>query len=177
MDNVYVGEIRIFSMGFAPKGWALCNGQLLSIQQNQALFSLLGTTYGGNGTTTFQLPDLRGRVALNFGRAQSGTTYNLGQNAGTENVTLLINNLPQHNHIVAAITTPGDAASPVGAYFANSQDATFSGVPVYVPSGPNVTMNPGAITNTGGNQPHNNMQPSLVTNFCIALQGIYPSRS
>ena len=95
MDNVYVGEIRIFSMGFAPKGWALCNGQLLSIQQNQALFSLLGTTYGGNGTTTFQLPDLRGRVALNAGRAPSGSTYNLGQNAGTENVTLLINNLPQ----------------------------------------------------------------------------------
>ncbi|PZF74453.1 phage tail protein [Taibaiella soli] len=177
MDNVYVGEIRIFSMGFAPKGWALCNGQLLSIQQNQALFSLLGTTYGGNGTTTFQLPDMRGRVALNSGRAQSGTIYNLGENAGTENVTLQINNLPMHNHVVAAITTPGTIGNPVGGFFANSQDATFNGVPVYVPSGQNVIMNPGAITNTGGNQPHNNMQPSLVTNFCIALQGVYPSRS
>jgi len=177
MDNIYVGEIRIFSMPFAPKGWAQCNGQLLPIAQNQALFSILGTTYGGNGTTTFALPDMRGRVALSSGRSMTGTTYSLGESAGTENVTLLTSNLPMHNHIIAAITTPGTVASPVGAYFANSLDAGFNGVPVYVPSNPNVIMNPGAITNTGGNQPHNNMQPSLVTNFCIALQGIYPSRS
>lgn len=177
MDNIYVGEIRIFSMPFAPKGWAQCNGQLLSIQQNQALFSLLGTTYGGNGTTTFQLPDLRGRVALSFGRSMTGSTYNLGQSAGTENVTLQINNLPMHNHMVKALTTPGTTGSPAGAYFANSQDASLQGIPVYVPGGPNAIMNPGAVANAGGNQPHNNMQPSLVTNFCIALQGIYPSRS
>jgi len=164
MAEPFLSEIRMFSFGFAPRGWALCNGQLLSINQNQALFSLLGTTYGGNGITTFALPNLEGRVPIHMG---NGVV--LGQQAGEANVTINISELPQHTHIVQANSAanasgPSSTAVPGG-----------GGVEGYGPT-PATPMNPAIIGPTGSSQPHNNMQPYLTINFSIALQGIFPSR-
>jgi microcystin-dependent protein len=165
MAEPFLSEIRIMSFVFAPKGWALCNGQLLPINQNQALFALFGTTYGGNGQTTFALPNLRGRTPIHFGSITLGTA------AGQEAHTVTQSEMPAHNHFVsgnntaATTNTPGSAtrlanSSPVNLYSA------FSGV---------TTMDPGTILNVGGSQPHNNMQPYLVLSFCIALPDILPS--
>lgn len=170
MTTPYLAQIQIFSFQFAPRGWAQCNGQLLPIAQNQALFSLLGTTFGGNGTTTFALPDLRGRVPMHWGSGPGLGNVSLGQVAGTENVTLLSTNLPSHNHLAVA----SSLAPTVGAA-ANNTWAT-GGAASYAASG-NAAMNPAAIGSAGGNQPHNNMQPTLTLNICIALQGIFPSRN
>src|SRR5919204_5682418 len=160
MAEPFLSEIRIMSFSFAPKGWALCNGQFLPINQNQALFSLLGTTYGGNGQTTFALPDLRGRVPMHFGDG-----HTLGERAGTEVVTLNIQQLPAHNHFMNVFNDNANAA-PAGNFFA-AANALYHAVPS------NTTLAPSTITNTGGSQPHLNQQPFLTLSFAIALQGIY----
>ena len=164
MAEPFLSELRIFSFIFAPKGWAQCNGQLLPINQNQALFSLLGTTYGGNGQTNFALPDLRGRVPHH-----EGAGHTLGEVGGSEFVTINTSQLPQHNHVVNASTEVADAIDPTGALWANS------GKTNYTTDAPNQTMSPSAISNVGGSQPHENRMPFLVLNICIALQGIFPS--
>ena len=171
----FLGEIRLLSFTFAPKYWAQCAGQLLAINQNQALFSLLGTFYGGNGTTNFALPDLRGRVPVHMGQSSSGT-YVIGQAAGTEAVTLNTGQMPQHNHNVQAVNSVGTADKPINKLLAQSV-GTGQFQPGYVAAGNTTTLTPASIQPNGGNQPHENRQPFLVMNYCIALAGIYPSRS
>lgn len=170
MAEPYLGEIKLFPYAFAPKGWALCQGQLLSIAQNQALFALIGVTYGGNGTTTFALPDLRGRVPMHSGNGQ----VPLGQMAGVENVTLTLANLPMHTHMMSATNTAGMTPSFDGSVIASSNVNTIN---LYGPAQEMQSLNPNNIANTGGSQPHPNIQPSLVMNFCIATTGIFPSRN
>lgn len=165
MAEPFVSQINLFSFNFAPRGWAQCAGQLLPINQNQALFSLLGTTYGGNGTTNFALPDLRGRVPVGFG---NGVT--LGERAGAETVTLTSAQMPTHNHAVSASSAAPAVGSPTGNTWATGGSAAYA-------STTNTAMSPLALTNAGGNQPHENRAPSLTLNFCIALQGIFPSRN
>jgi microcystin-dependent protein len=162
----YMSEIKIFAFNFAPKGWALCNGQLLPINQNQALFSLLGTTYGGNGQTTFGLPDLRGRVPMHIGQ---GLVQ--GQRAGEEAHTLIISEMPAHNHLVNASTQTVNQPYPTGNLW-----ATGSSQPGYAAAG-NAVMSPGSVTNTGGSQAHENRMPYLTLCIGIALQGVFPSRN
>ncbi|MGM9478960.1 phage tail protein [Pedobacter sp. GSP4] len=170
----YLGDIKIVSQNFAPKGWAVCNGQLMSIAQNQALFSLLGTVYGGNGTTTFGLPNLQGRVSLGYGVSPvSGTNYTLGQVAGTQNVTVLQSQLPMHNHMFAANNAPGTSNAPSGNYAADSVAPDLD----YSNSGVNTVMAPGAIAPAGGSTPLSIQQPYLGLTFIIATTGMYPSRN
>jgi microcystin-dependent protein len=166
MSEYYLGEIRLMAIPFAPRGWALCDGQLLSIQQNQALFSLLGTTYGGNGTTTFALPDLRGRAAVH---AAGASSVSLGAVGGAENVTLTAGHLPQHSHAAQASSADASVVSPAGAYWAETAEAAYGTDATGV-------MSNTAISSSGGNQPHPNMPPYLVANYVIALAGEYPSR-
>ena len=165
MSEPFLSEIRIFSFSFAPKGWAFCDGQALPISQNQALFALLGTTYGGNGTTTFALPDLQGRVPVHV---RSG--FALGQKGGQETHTLNINEIPTHTHTVTAKKDSAAVSDPIGALWANSAKSNFAATT-------NTTMNPASILPTGSTQPHNNLSPYLTLNFCIALQGIFPSQN
>jgi microcystin-dependent protein len=166
MSEPFLSEIKIVSFNFPPKGWALCNGQLLPINQNQALFSLLGTTYGGNGQTTFALPNLRGQVPLHF-----GGQYTLGESAGQEAHTLTQAEMPAHNHMVnASSAATGGNNSPAGRFLGGGNN-------VYQTLQNPTTLSPGTIANVGGSQPHNNMMPYLVLNFIIALQGIFPSRN
>lgn len=173
MSVPFVAEIRLFSFNFAPKGWAFCNGALLAIVQNQALFALIGTYYGGNGTSTFALPDLRSRVPLHMGTSPGGS-YTIGQSSGTENVTLLTTQIPAHNHLAETVATPGTAKSPIGNLLAQTNpNTTFR----YGPDAANiVTLNPASIQPAGGNNPHTNIQPYLAMNYCIALSGLFPSR-
>jgi microcystin-dependent protein len=170
MAEPFIAELRLFSFGFPPKGWALCNGQLLPINQNQPLFSLLGTTYGGDGRVTFGLPNLQGRIPAHFGKGftQGGV---LGETAHT----LTISEMPAHNHIMAASSQAGGGAAPNGAIYADV--ATVTGFNAYSTAGPGPAMNPGVIPAVGGSQPHLNAQPFLVLNWCIALQGIFPSQN
>jgi microcystin-dependent protein len=168
MSEPFIAEMRIFSFNFPPKGWSLCNGALLPINQNQALFSLLGTTYGGNGQTNFALPDLRGRIPVG---ALGGSTI-LGQRGGAEAVTLTQQTMPTHVHQIQANGGQADNPDPTGASFAASNTYTE-----YTTVVSNVTMRPNMITTYGGNQAHDNMSPYLVLNVCIALQGIFPSRN
>jgi microcystin-dependent protein len=170
MADPFLSEIRIFSFGFAPKGWALCNGQLLSIQQNAALFALIGTFYGGNGTTNFQLPNLQGCVPLHQG-TNAGNSYTTGQQAGESNITLASNQLAPHVHNVNA-STGADANVPSAAVVPGG-----GGVSAYGTAPGGATMNNQIVGFAGGSQPHPNMQPALVLNFCIALSGIFPSRN
>lgn len=172
MDE-FIGTIKAFGFNFAPRGWALCQGQLLPIAQNTALFSLLGTTYGGNGTTTFALPDLRGRMPIGQGQGPGLSNYVMGQMGGTENTSLIANNLPAHSHTLNAYSEAGDVASPANALLATS--GTLD--PEYRASGTGVTMAAGAIGVTGGGQPFNNVQPYLVVNYSICVNGIFPSRN
>ncbi|GGB48599.1 phage tail protein [Deinococcus soli (ex Cha et al. 2016)] len=171
MSEAYVGEIRIFAGNFAPYGWAFCNGQILPISQNTALFSLLGTTYGGNGTTTFALPNLQGRAPIHWGTGPGLTPRSLGESSGTAAVTLLSTQMPVHTHTLNAAIDPAESDNP-----ANLALARGSNVTPYVPT-PNATLSPSTLSIQGGSQPHNNMQPYLTMNFIIALQGIYPPRS
>src|SRR5688572_33507733 len=164
MAEPFLSEIRIMSFVFAPKGWALCNGQLLPINQNQALFSLLGTTFGGDGRVNFALPDLRGRTPIHVG---SGHT--LGEKGGEQAHTLSIAELPTHVHLVTASSTDGNVPVPTGALLARTTNN------IYNTANNLVALNPGTVTNTGGSQAHLNMQPFLTLSFCIALQGIFPS--
>ncbi|MDQ1357508.1 MAG: hypothetical protein QOE07_1185 [Acidimicrobiaceae bacterium] len=171
MSEPFLGEIRTFGFNFAPRGWAFCAGQLLAISQNTALFSLLGTTYGGNGQTTFALPDLRGRVGISVGQGPGLENYDLGEVNGAESVTLTPGQMPTHAHNVVANGGAASATRPGGAVPA--QTAASS----YAPAPDGTNMNPGMIANAGGSQPFDNRQPFLVLNFCIALQGIFPSRN
>jgi microcystin-dependent protein len=167
MAEPFLGELRIFSFGFPPRGWALSNGQLLPISQNQALFSLMGTTYGGNGTVNFGLPDLRSRVPIHFG---NGIIQ--GERAGEENHTITSNETPTHTHFVNANSnTAGNVTTPVGNYFSNSAPPNIYG------SGGGASLPVATVTNFGGSQAHNNMQPFLTLSFCVALQGVFPSRN
>lgn len=180
MNEPYIGSIVLFAGNFAPRGWALCQGQLLSIAQNTALFSILGTTYGGNGQTTFALPNLQGQVPIQQGRALSGTTYELGEVGGTENVTLLTSQMPAHTHMEVCNSTADTAnsADPSGCIFANTTDSRGGTAPnIYTNSPANATMAPTSLSVAGGSQPHNNMQPYLAMNYIIALVGLFPSRN
>jgi microcystin-dependent protein len=173
MAEPFLGELRLFPYNFAPTGWAMANGQTMSIAQNTALFSLLGTTYGGNGTTTFQLPDLRGRVPISMGQGAGLSPYVLGETLGVESVTLLTTEIPAHTHPVNANAAKGNESSPIGSFpaaDASEITAEYSGVS----SG---TMNANMLGTVGGSQPHENRQPTLVLTWCIALQGIFPSRN
>jgi microcystin-dependent protein len=179
MDEPYIGEIRPVGFNYAPRGWMFCQGQILAIAQNQALFSLLGTTYGGNGQTTFALPDLRSRVPLSSGQGPGLGNYALGQLSGSENVTLLETQIPTHIHALTGTMMPDastDNTSPVGEYI-----GTPGTLNQYSPGPKNTTMAANAVTGTvnpaGGSQPHSNLQPYLGTNYVIAIQGIFPSRS
>lgn len=168
----FLGQLALVPYNFAPKGWALCNGQLLSISQNTALFALIGTTYGGNGTTTFALPDLRGRVPLSSGQGPGLSNFSLGQIGGAETQTLTVNQIPAHTHLLIADTSVGTSERPNGALPARNG----AGVPHYG-THPTGTMAAGATQSAGGNQPHENMQPYLTLNWIIALQGIFPSQN
>lgn len=171
MDQ-YIGEIRMFGGNFPPQGWELCNGQLLPISQYDVLFSLLGTTYGGDGQTTFALPNLMGRLPLHRGRnPQTGTTYIQGQAAGTETVTLTTQNLPAHTHQAAAFSENGNASGPAGAVWAGSGLNQFSN------TAPNAAMNAQSVQPAGGSQPHDNMMPFLAYTFIIATEGLYPQQA
>jgi len=172
MSEPFLAEIRIVSFNFPPKGWASCNGQLLPINQNQALFSLLGTTYGGDGRVNFSLPNLQGRTPVHAGNSNVG----LGQIGGEENHTITVAEMPTHFHPVKIVNADGVNYPPTStpALSKSKIEQRF----LTVNGGGGITlMNSSSITNTGGGQPHNNMQPSLVLNFCIALQGIFPSRN
>jgi len=178
MSDPFLGEIRAFGFNFAPVGWALCNGQLLSISQNTALFSLLGTFYGGNGTTNFALPNLQGRVLIHQGQGAGLPNYAIGQVAGNTNVTLTTQQLPAHNHTVTAVAAAGTTASPSSAFIAeygSGRDAASLFAPSATTSP--VQMAPAMIGNTGGSLPVSVQNPYVVINYCIALQGIFPSRS
>jgi microcystin-dependent protein len=177
MSNPFIAEIRIFPFNFAPKGWAFCNGQLLPLSQNTALFSLLGTTYGGDGKSTFALPNLQGALALQQGQGAGLSLYDLGEQTGGDLVTLLTSEMTSHNHTVEADFDHfnAKATSPNGAVLVNdSPNLTFANAP---PAPTLQTMNPTMISVAGGSQPHNNLMPYLTLNYCIALQGVYPPRS
>jgi microcystin-dependent protein len=172
MAEAFLGEIRMFGFNFAPEGWAMCNGQLLPINQNQALFALLGTFYGGNGTSNFALPNLQSSVAIHQGQGPGLSPYVLGQVGGVENVTLTLGQMPTHNHQVGANAAPASSSRPAGTALARSTADIYASAP-----DGSTTMNAGMIGNAGSSQPHPNIQPYLVLNFCIALQGIFPSRN
>jgi len=165
MAEPFLSEIRIFSFDFPPKGWAFCNGQFLPINQNQALFALLGTTYGGNGQTTFALPNLQGSVPIH-----TGNGHTLGEKAGSSAVTITQQTMPQHLHFLQATNTAGALANPNNAFLARVNN-------MYTNATSLTTMNPASVSSVGGSQPHINMMPYLVLNFCIALQGIFPSQN
>lgn len=173
MSDQFVAEIRIFPFNFAPTGWAFCDGQLMPISQNTALFSLLGTTYGGDGKSTFALPNLKGNAPMQPGQGQGLSERTLGEVSGTETVTLLVSEIPVHTHSLSAAPDPANAQSPTPTVCltrsagGNAYSSSAAGL---------VTMAPQALSPTGGSLPHSNLQPYLTLNFCIALQGIFPQR-
>jgi microcystin-dependent protein len=169
MSDPYLGQIQSFGFNFAPRGWALCNGQVMNIATNTALFSLLGTMYGGNGQTTFALPDLRGRTSLHFGQGKGLSDYVIGEVGGSESITLITANLPAHNHTLNASS---------GAKLNNQPKANhLGGANIYNAATIDSALAPDTIGLTGGGQPHENRQPFLVINWCIAMEGIFPSRN
>jgi microcystin-dependent protein len=170
MGSPYLSEIKIVSFNYAPRGWALCDGQLLAINQNQALFSLLGTTYGGDGKTNFALPNLQGCVPLHEGKDQFGNTYIVGQAGGQAAVTLAAGQMAAHTHQVQADSAVASSGTPAAEIWADSASNPYS-------TSANSLMKPSSVMAQGGGQPHNNMPPYLVLNFVIALTGIYPSRN
>jgi microcystin-dependent protein len=181
MSEFFIGQIMMAGFNFAPKFWALANGQLLPIAQNQALFSLLGTQYGGNGTTNFALPDLRSRTPIGYASSVDPSwqppSVQIGQSAGVENVTLLSTNLPAHTHAMNASTANGDNRIPAGRLFGTSTSTATAPNLYAASSGSLVPQTPQAVAPAGDNQPHPNLQPYSVINFCIALSGIFPSRN
>jgi microcystin-dependent protein len=171
MADPFVAEIRMFGFNFAPRGWAFCDGQIMSLSQNTALFSLLGTTYGGDGKSTFALPDLRGSAPMFFGQGPGLSVHDIGEASGSETVTLLESEIPGHSHSYMASTQLGLENKAQG------QDwAMGDGVNLYAAANPLAPMAAQALAPNGGGQPHNNMQPYLTVNFCIALQGVFPPR-
>jgi microcystin-dependent protein len=167
MAQPYVGEIRMFAGNFAPAGWMFCDGQLLPISENETLFNLIGTTYGGDGQSTFALPDLRGRIPMHFGNG-----FTLAETGGVETVTLTVNHIPSHSHAFLASNETGAKTTPGGHVLASSFNVT-----PYINDVTNSNMNAGAIAQTGGSQPHNNFQPYLCVDFIISLFGIFPSQT
>ena len=173
MADPFVAEIRIFPFNFAPKGWAWCDGQLLPLSQNTALFSLLGTTYGGNGKSNFALPDLQGRAPMHPGQGPGLSLHDLGETGGSETVSLLESEMPAHTHALNANGGTANRTNPVG----NSIARVAGAAPYLAPAGaPLVMMADTSLAPAGGDQPHNNMQPYLTFYFCIALQGVFPPR-
>jgi microcystin-dependent protein len=172
MSTPYVGEIRMFGGNFAPAGWMLCEGQALPISEYDTLFALIGTTYGGDGQSTFNLPDLRGRLPLHMGTSSQGTSYAIGEAGGVERVTLTVQQIPAHNHQLMAAAVTGNQVSPAGSVPASSYNVT-----PYINDQPAGSMHASAISPVGGNQPHENMQPYLCINFIISLFGIFPSQT
>jgi microcystin-dependent protein len=168
MATPFLGEMRWFSFNFAPSGWAFCNGQTLAISQNQALFSLLGTTYGGNGQSTFALPNMQGNVPVH-----AGSGFVQGQSGGEANHTLTVGEIATHTHAANAVNSPGNSANPLGAYWGGST----IGDTIYSTAAPDQSMIAGTVGTAGGGQAHPNMQPYLPLNLCIALQGTFPSRN
>ncbi|MDH3753218.1 MAG: tail fiber protein [Acidimicrobiia bacterium] len=169
MAEPFLAEIRLFGFSFPPRGWALCDGQILPIDQNQSLFSLLGTTYGGDGRTTFALPDLRGRTPVH---RDSGAGYSLGAKAGEEGHPLTVAEIPSHTHTLQGSSANANATSPAGAVYARAAATVYRD-----PASNPVPMNAGAIANAGTGQPHDNMQPFLTVSYCIAVTGTFPSRN
>lgn len=165
MSECYVGEIRMFAGNFAPRGWALCNGQMLSIAENEVLFALIGTTYGGDGQTYFKLPDLSGRIPIH-----ASTDYRLGVAGGTEAVTLAEREMPVHTHVASAVKAPGNVPDPSNAFWAGTVSSNYADFS----EGNTVSMNTSAISAVGGSQPHDNMMPTLTVSFIIALEGVFP---
>jgi microcystin-dependent protein len=172
MAEPFLGEIIMFGGNFAPRGWALCNGQLLSISQNTALFAILGTTYGGDGRTTFGLPDLRGRAPMHPGSGPGLTTRRLGEKGGSESETLDVNQIPSHNHAAQCVGPAGNSNDAAGNLWADDAGVSSG---TYSSGAPTNTMSSAAIGNAGGSQAHNNVQPFQCVNYLIALQGIFPS--
>lgn len=170
MSDPYVGEIRMFAGNFAPAGWAFCNGAILPIAENDTLFNLIGTTYGGDGQQTFALPDLQGRVPVHQGPAPGGSTYVIGERAGVETVTLTTQQLPAHSHPVVASTAGGSTANPQGNVIASSPSVTL-----FLADIPSVSLPPSTVTAVGGSQPHENRMPFVAINYIISLFGIFPS--
>ena len=166
MAEPFLSEIRLFSFGFAPKGWALCNGQVLPINQNQALFALLGTTFGGNGQVTFALPNLQGSTPIHFGNG-----HTLGEKGGAQATTLSVSQLPAHTHVARATSAEGDTPVPTNNFLADSPSQ------LYAAAFRQTSLHPSSLSSVGGGQSHLNMQPFLTLNCCIALQGIFPSRN
>jgi microcystin-dependent protein len=181
MSQPFVGQIALFPYTFAPRGWAFCEGQLLPISQNTALFSLLGTFYGGNGTSNFALPDLQGRVPISAGQGPGLSTYIQGEEGGVENVSLLSSENPSHNHTLFATTDGGATSTASGNQLANPQAGSphtgFTKGNIYSGTAPNTALAATAIAPTGSGLPHNNIQPYQVLQYCIALQGVYPARN
>ena len=173
MADPFVAEIRIFPFNFAPRGWAWCDGQLLPLSQNTALFSLLGTTYGGNGKSNFALPDLQGRAPMHPGQGPGLSLHDLGETGGSETVTLLESEIPSHSHALRASSDPADVQQPSPARSLARSAPGFA----YIPGNPNATLAPEALAPAGGDQPHNNLQPYLTFYFSIALQGVFPPRT
>ncbi len=171
MGLPYVGEIRMFAGTFAPNGWLFCSGQTLAISENDTLFNLIGTTYGGDGHSTFNLPDLQGRVPIHQGTGPTGTTYLLGRSGGVESVTLTTQQIPSHTHAAIGAAVTGDQTSANGALPANSVTIT-----PYLNTSPDQAFNAFAVSQVGGSQPHDNLQPYLCIHFIISLFGIYPSQ-
>jgi len=176
MTDQFVAEIRIFTCNFAPKGWAMCNGQVLPISQNTALFSLLGTTYGGDGKSNFALPNLQGAFPMNFGQGNGLSLRDLGESAGAQSVTLLSSQIPPHSHHVNVAASAGGSASPTGALLAEAHRQRFS-TAAYASTSSSAVALGQTLSPVGSGFPHNNMPPFQVLNFCIALVGIYPPRS
>jgi microcystin-dependent protein len=172
MANPYVSEIQLFAFPFPPKGWALCNGATMSIATNQALFALLGTTFGGNGTTTFNLPDLRGRTAIGYGKSSTGSSYAWGQVGGEEAHSLTMQEMPAHNHIMQGTSAPADQNAPNGSLLAGAGTA-----PLFSVGQDGALPAQNFIAGTGMSQGHPNIQPYLVLNYCISLNGIFPPRN
>lgn len=173
MADPFVAEIRVFPFNFAPKGWAFCDGQLMPLSQNTALFSLLGTTYGGDGKSTFALPNLQGRAPMHPGQGPGLSLHDLGESAGSETVTLLVGEIPSHSHSVNVLTAPASSFNPNS----NAVLARSAGGFAYSSDSPDTSMAQESLSPAGGDAPHNNMQPYLTVNFAIALQGVFPPRT
>ena len=172
MPEPYIGEIRMFAGNFAPNGWMFCEGQTLPISENDALFTLIGTTYGGDGQETFNLPNLASRVPIHMGTGPDGTNYQIAEMAGTETVTLTTQQIPNHTHPLSASTSAGAVNSP-----ANKVIAASPSVTIFVEDSPDNNLNPNSVTPAGGSQPHENCQPFLCINFILSLFGVFPSQT
>jgi microcystin-dependent protein len=173
MPEPYIGEVRMFAGNFAPVGWMFCEGQTLSIAENEVLFTLIGTTYGGDGESTFNLPNLSSRVPLHMGTGSSGDTYTLGQQGGTEAETLTVQQIPTHTHALMASTALGTTPNPVGSILAQAP----ASIQLYIEDAPAANLSAAAIQPVGGSQPHTNVQPFLCINYIISLFGIFPSQT